>query len=954
MRRFATVVLMLTIGSVGFAANPFLPLWEYIPDGEPYVFDDPDQPGHRRVYLYGSHDTRQTEYCGRDQVVWSAPVDDLSRWRFDGVIFRSLVDRDGKPLDKAGLGDVLFAPDVAVTTDPNGKKTYWLYPNNQAQGRSSMVAKADRPDGPFVVANWSPEDPTETEGVLGFDPAVFVDDDGRVYAYWGFRKSYGAELDPATMATVKRGTPVVEDLVGGLDQEGDFRFFEASSIRKIEDKYVFVYSRWTKKGEFGLDGSNYTLAYAYGDSPLGPFTYGGTLIDGRGRETRPDGTTVVTAAPTGNTHGSLCEINGRWYVFYHRQCGNNEFSRQAMVAPMTVSVEPGKGGRVAISEGEYNSEGFETEGLDPTVDHAAGIACHYTGPWPAVERYPLFDYPGAHPSPYRCDGYAWRDPYAPGANLCRVTQVTDGSVVGYKSFNWAKLAGAAKGVMTMTLKASGVAGTFEVWLGRPDAATGGVKLGEKPLPCCKKRNEWHVDEILLDLPADRHGKQALYFVFRSDVKQTPLCELESFRIEPLPALGFHGVSDGRDDFKGFGGFKTPPVGWMTWYALWFDTTEAKVLKNARDFQDAFGDRLVEKPVLWIDWEWFHPQLWPGGSLEGEDSLTPRTKLYPRGLKPVADDLKAMGYVPGLWVSVVCDVKTNALWQVHPEWLLPRSNEWCGPVWGDPSMPGFCEDYIPALFDLYKSWGYEAFKWDTIPHTFTVFDRSKGSMNEMFAPTRSVVRRMVEAGRKAVGDAYLLSCSGETDAAVEACPDLFSAARVGADVSHWHEFVTEGVDRFLKYADLHGKTLWCDMDNLVLREPYSNLAQARTRITLYSLFGVPLTLGDEISALDPARIAMLRKVLPTFNVRPLEIGRRIPGEVFRTQVDFVRPEGRWSLCAYTNFETDRTLKVAVTVPEGATVTDFWTGKTFDPNGVLIEIAPCDTVLLKVQEQKGSDL
>ena len=61
--------------------NPFLPLWEHIPDGEPYVFEDPDNPGKYRVYIYGSHDNLITEYCGRDQVVWSAPVDSLNHWR---------------------------------------------------------------------------------------------------------------------------------------------------------------------------------------------------------------------------------------------------------------------------------------------------------------------------------------------------------------------------------------------------------------------------------------------------------------------------------------------------------------------------------------------------------------------------------------------------------------------------------------------------------------------------------------------------------------------------------------------------------------------------------------------------------------------------------------------------------------------------------------------------------
>ena len=111
--------------------------------------------------------------------------------------------------------------------------------------------------------------------------AVFVDDDGRVYGYWGFENSYGAELDPKTMATVRPGTEIVTDMIPGKKQDKTFRFFEASSMRKIKDKYVFVYSRWTADGDFGLPETNYTLAYAWSDSPLGPFTYGGTIIDGR-------------------------------------------------------------------------------------------------------------------------------------------------------------------------------------------------------------------------------------------------------------------------------------------------------------------------------------------------------------------------------------------------------------------------------------------------------------------------------------------------------------------------------------------------------------------------------------------------------------------------------------------------------------------------------------------------
>ena len=271
------------------AQNPYLPLWEFIPDGEPYVFDDPDNPGKKRVYIYGSHDNLVTEYCGRDQVVWSAPVEDLTKWRYDGVIFKSTRNANGELMNKDGVGDVLYAPDVTLVTDKDGKKTYYLYPNNQMGGRNGMIARSSRPDGKFEVSNWSKDNPNVNDGILGFDPAVFVDDDGRVYGYWGFKRCNGAELDPKTMATVKPGTKIVEDMIPGYEQDDTYRFFEASSMRKIKDKYVYIYSRWTRNGEEGLPESNYTLAYCYSNNPLGPFKYGGTIIDGRAREKQPDG-----------------------------------------------------------------------------------------------------------------------------------------------------------------------------------------------------------------------------------------------------------------------------------------------------------------------------------------------------------------------------------------------------------------------------------------------------------------------------------------------------------------------------------------------------------------------------------------------------------------------------------------------------------------------------------------
>ncbi len=517
---FRKALLTLAIACAGWfqvlPQNPYLPMWEYIPDGEPYVFDDPDQPGRQRVYIYGSHDMLITGYCGRDLVAWSAPVDDLHEWRYEGVIF-----------DTEGLGDVLYAPDVAECVDASGKKWYYLYPNNQVHKHQTMVARSDRPTGPFRVINWKDSLKRETVGILGFDPAVFVDDDGRVYAYWGFREACMAELDPTTMATVKPGTEIIRCHVNDDKAKGIYRFFEASSMRKIKDKYVFIYSRNTGEGEFGLGVANSTLAYAYGNSPLGPFIYGGTIIDIRGRDLDDFGRPMYTAVPNGNTHGSICEINGQWWVFYHRQTGLDEYSRQAMVAPIEVEVCEGPDGYVRISEGEYNSEGFCIEGLDPFHRYSAGIACYFTGPKPAIHKWPRKIYSGSYVAPVRLDSIPIQQPYALAVNHNPVVNNTDSSVVGYKYFNFSQTYHCQGLQLSMNIVPKGYDATIDIYVNSPYASRGARKIGQllidKNMPQVKT-------ELLADVAslAEMSGKKALFFIIRSDVKEQSLCDILDF------------------------------------------------------------------------------------------------------------------------------------------------------------------------------------------------------------------------------------------------------------------------------------------------------------------------------------------------------------------------------------------------------------------------------------------
>ncbi len=350
-------------------ANPYMPLWEHVPDGEPRVFE---YNGEKRVYLYGSHDTEKTQYCGKDQVVWSAPVSDLTDWKCHGVCYES-------------PDSILYAPDVVQKGD-----TFYMYVAEE-KGSRIMVATSKNPAGPFT-------NPVKTE--LAFDPGILVDDDGKVYAFWGFCKQYCAELND-DMATIKKETireNVVKHCIApwspkdGMEDTED-AFFEASSPRKVFGKYVFIYSKryYTHKPQYGVyEDCNGFLSFKYSESPLGDYKMGGD-ISFNGGEIIPngDGTNSMTYR-WGNNHGSIMEIDGQWYVFYHRQTGTDEFSRQAMLEPVDVAMD--KNGRIFIGKITYKdgepvasepvemtSQGAHINGLDARKIISAGYAVHIYG-----------------------------------------------------------------------------------------------------------------------------------------------------------------------------------------------------------------------------------------------------------------------------------------------------------------------------------------------------------------------------------------------------------------------------------------------------------------------------------------------------------------------------------------------------------------------------------------------
>lgn len=311
------------------AVNPYMPSWEYVPDGEPHVFGD-------RVYVYGSHDQFDgVSFCLLDYVCWSAPVDDLSDWRFEGTIYRRDQDPDGRP----GMMNAMYAPDVCRGADGR----YYLYYFLGYRGLI-CVAVCDTPAGKYeYYGHVKYADGTllgKKDEPLQFDPGVFVDEDGKIYLYTGFgpvnyprillgghkpspHGAMGFELEP-DMLTIKSG-PAYIGVLGKTDGVGTpyegHEFFEASSMRKFGGKYYFIYSA------FG----GHELCWAVSDKPLEGFRFGGTLVS-NGDIGMPGVNDVAGALNvTGNTHGSVVEIGGKYYVFYHRH--TNRHASRARRAP---------------------------------------------------------------------------------------------------------------------------------------------------------------------------------------------------------------------------------------------------------------------------------------------------------------------------------------------------------------------------------------------------------------------------------------------------------------------------------------------------------------------------------------------------------------------------------------------------------------------------------------------
>ena len=447
------------------AFNPYLPSWEYIPDGEPYVFGD-------RVYIYGSHDFYNGYvFCMGDYVCWSAPVDDLGNWRYEGVIYPKTED----PLNREGKM-CLYAPDVTV--GPDGR--YYLYYVLDKVPIVS-VAVCDTPAGRYQFYGYVHyADGTKLGERQGdepqFDPGVLTED-GHTWLYTGFcgvgdKTRTGAMatcLDRDMLTVIQEPKFIVPGSVQskGTEYEGH-AFFEAPSIRRRGDVYYFIYSSEVM----------HELCYAVSSRPDGGFCYGGVIVSNCDLHIDSYKPAQMPAAYGANNHGSIVEIGGKWYIFYHRHTNGTWYSRQGCAEEISFR-EDGH-----IPQVEMTSCGLNGGPLNGEGEHPAYLACNLYTAEPSV-------YVGGDDKPKivqdgrdgdREDGY--------------LANIKDSAVAGFKYFD-------CRGIKKIAVTTRGYAdGVFEIRTKRDGGPIAKIKI--------EYTNVWETYTADIDLP---DGVYAFYITY---------------------------------------------------------------------------------------------------------------------------------------------------------------------------------------------------------------------------------------------------------------------------------------------------------------------------------------------------------------------------------------------------------------------------------------------------------
>lgn len=322
---------------------------------------------------------------------------------------------------------------------------------------------------------------------------------------------------------------------------------------------------------------------------------------------------------------------------------------------------------------------------------------------------------------------------------------------------------------------------------------------------------------------------------------------------------------------------SPPTGWMSWN-VYFDKAGAK--------ENLAEARLGKKYLQPFGLEFWSIESWqansdkiPVANFHNLD-LKQHPQQFPDGMKKLADDIRSLGFRPGIWY-VPWGTGCSDFYNAHKDWFLHEIDgspvkSWAGTYTLDPSHPEVRKHTREKLQIASRDWGYEFFKIDGMAynprHAPYHFERPDLRPRMKCPQAGNPYENFVRDFREAIGnDRIFLTCRGTITGPEVQFAD---ASRIGADIVkpgmpvNWDNLTDQGFET-LRRLFTHNIVYFNDPDTLLVNKDLS-LEEARVTTTVVSLPGQMMFSGDKLAELPPDRIALLQKALPVCDVYPMDL------------------------------------------------------------------------------------
>jgi alpha-galactosidase len=364
--------------------------------------------------------------------------------------------------------------------------------------------------------------------------------------------------------------------------------------------------------------------------------------------------------------------------------------------------------------------------------------------------------------------------------------------------------------------------------------------------------------------------------------------------------------------------QTPPTGWCSWYCFGPRVTARQVLDNL----DFIARNLPDLKYIQLD----------DGYQAAMGDWLDAGKSFGGDVKPVLKQIAEKGFEPAIWVAPFVAEANSRVFKDHPDWFVTdedgktlRSDRvtfggWRNGPWYalDGTNPEVQKHLESVFHTMRQEWGCTYFKldanfWGALPG---------GRFHDPKATRVEAYRRGMEAVLKGAGDSFILGCNHP----IWPSFGLIHGSRSSSDVKRdWGKFARLARENLSRNWQ-NGRLWWNDPDCALLTGNLSD-DEFRFRATAVLASGGLVLSGDDLTKIVPARLAMLRRLLP-----PTGTGAEFEDDAL--QVGFVRLKDRLAVCLFN--ETDAPKTLSFTLPGASMVTDFWTDEDLGRHDGVYEV------------------